>query len=178
VKIEKISDTCVSCLDIDNREVWLEGSAQTYRYADDSMVLLLQKAMTRKAVFVIKNQLISWIALQEKTRERASKEEKELGILLPKIVDETLERAFKEDAAKIICAHIENNCNLKLEEIAEKPEVFSAGLEMLLGSGAPVIEKLILKNLYRKLRLKFEEKKSYEFSDYVKELRNKFACMR
>jgi len=174
VKLEKISDTYVSSLDTDKREVWLEGSACAYRYADDSMVLLLQKAMTRKAVFVIKNQVISWIELQEEMRGRASEEEKKLGGLLPNMVDETLEQIFKEDAAKIICDYIKNKCHLKLEEIAEKPEVFSAGLEMLLGSGAPVIEKMILKNLYCKLRLKFEEKKSYEFSDYVKELRKRF----
>jgi len=36
-----------------------------------------------------------------------------------------------------------------------------------------VIENLILKNLYSKLGLKFEEKEGYEFSDYIKELRKK-----
>jgi len=176
MNIEKVSNTYVRRIDTDKREVWLHGSTRAYSYADDSIVLLLQKAMTRKAVFVIKNQLISWISLQEKTHERESKEKKELGILLPRIADETLESVFKEDAAKIICAHIDHNCHLKLEEIAAKPEVFSSGLRRLLGSGARVIEILILKNLYRTVGLKFVEKKGYEFSDYIKELRKRCGC--
>jgi len=91
--------------------------------------------------------------------------------LLLSVVDETMKQVFREEGAKAIYNYLENNSHLKREEIAEKPEVFSAGLERLLGSGAPVIENLILKNLYRRLGLKFEEKKGYEFSDYIKELR-------
>ena len=78
---------------------------------------------------------------------------------------------FKEDGAKIIYEFLENHSRLKLEEVADKPEVFSAGLERLMGSGAKVIEILVLKKLYRKLGLKFEEKKGYGFPDYIKELR-------
>jgi len=94
--------------------------------------------------------------------------------LLPSVVDETLRQVFKEAGTKVIYSYIENKRHLKREEIAEKPEVFSAGLESLLVSAARVIEKLILKKLYRKLGLKFEKKKGYEFSDYIKELRAKY----
>ena len=97
------------------------------------------------------------------------------GLLL-EAVDETMKRVFREAGAKVIYGYLENNSHLKREEIAEKPGVFSAGLEMLLGSGAPVVKKLILKNLYSKLELKFREKKGYEFSDYVKELEEKYEC--
>ncbi len=38
-----------------------------------------------------------------------------------------------------------------------------------------MIEILILKNLYHKLELKFENKKGYEFSDYINELKKKFG---
>lgn len=93
-----------------------------------------------------------------------------LDDLLLKVVEETMKHVFKEKGAEVIYVFIENNSHLKLGEIAEKPEVFSAGLERLLGSGATVIEKLILKNLFSKLGLKFEEKKGYQFSDYIKEL--------
>lgn len=91
--------------------------------------------------------------------------------LLVNVVDETLRQVFREEGTKVIYVFIKNNCHLKREEIAEKPKVFSAGLERLMGSAAPVIEKLILKNLYRRLGLRFEEMKGYEFLDYVKELR-------
>lgn len=99
-----------------------------------------------------------------------------LDDLLLNAVDEILKQVFQRAGAKVIYNSIENKRHLKREEIGEKPEGFSAGLERLLGSAAPVIEKMILKNLHSKLDLKFEEKNGYEFSDYIKELREKFGC--
>ena len=95
-----------------------------------------------------------------------------LDDLLLKVVDETMKQVFKDAGAKVIYSYLGNNSHLKREEIAENPEVFSTGMKKLLGSGAPVIEKLILKNLCHKLGLKFEEKEGYAFSDYIKEFRN------
>jgi len=46
-------------------------------------------------------------------------------------VDETLKQIFKEDGAKVIYEFLENHSCLKLEEISDKPEVFSASLERL-----------------------------------------------
>jgi len=71
VKVEKIPNTYVSSIDTEKREVCLEGSEVVYRYADDSMVLILQKAMTRKATFIVKDRVISWIQLKGRgTRAR------------------------------------------------------------------------------------------------------------
>jgi len=89
------------------------------------------------------------------------------------VVDETVKQVFKEAGAEVIYNFIENKYHLKREEIAERPEVFSAGLKRLLGSAAPVIEKAILENLYSKFQLEYVEKDGYEFSDYVKELRER-----
>jgi len=100
----------------------------------------------------------------------------EVDNLLLGVVDETMRQVFKEEGAKVIYEYLENNSHLKREEIVEKPEVFSVGLERLLGSGAPVIEKLILKNLYSKLELEFREKEGYKFSDYIRELRERCVC--
>ena len=86
-------------------------------------------------------------------------------------VDDTLKQIFKEDGAKVIYEFLENHTCLRLEEVADKPEVFSDSLERLMVSAARVIEKLILKNLYSRTGLKFEEKPGYEFSDYIRELR-------
>ena len=94
-----------------------------------------------------------------------------LDDLLLSVVDETMRQVFREVGVKVIYDFLENHSHLKREEIAEKPEVFSAGLERLMVSAAQMIENLILKNLYCKLGLEFEEKRSYEFSDYIKELR-------
>ena len=65
MKVEKVSNTYVSSIDTEKREVCLEDSEAVYRYADASMVLLLQKAMTRKATFIIKDGVISWVELME-----------------------------------------------------------------------------------------------------------------
>lgn len=105
------------------------------------------------------------------TVTKISKRTGSLDDLLLSVVDETMKQVFREAGAKVIYDFLENHSYLKREEIADKPEVFSAGLERLLSSGAPVTEKLILKNLYRRLGLKFEEKEGYAFSDYIKELR-------
>ena len=63
------------------------------------------------------------------------------------------------------------NSNLKLKDIENKPEIFSASLEMLIVSAARAIEQIILKNLYSGLGLEFEEKQGYEFADYILELK-------
>ncbi len=93
-----------------------------------------------------------------------------LDDLLLKAVDETLNQVFREEGTKAIYDYLENNSHMKREEIAEKPEAFSAGLERLMVSAAQMIENLILKKLYSKLGLRFREKEGYEFSDYIKEL--------
>jgi len=94
-----------------------------------------------------------------------------LDDLLLTAIDETVKQIFKEAGAKVIYNYLENKYHLRIKEIASKPEDFSAGLEKLLSSAAPVIEKLILKNLYSKLHLTCEEKEGFEFSDYLEELR-------
>jgi len=71
LKIEKISDTCVSSIDMDKREVCLEGYEETFHYEKDSLNLLLQKAMTRKATFITKDRVIDWVELKKNTPTNA-----------------------------------------------------------------------------------------------------------
>jgi len=104
-----------------------------------------------------------------KRKANVSRRKEVPGHLLLSAIDEELKRVFKEEGASVIYDFIENKCELKREKIVEKPEVFSAGLERLLGSAGPVIEKAILVKLYSRLGLEFPEK----FSDHVKMLREK-----
>ena len=67
----------------------------------------------------------------------------DLDDLLVSAVDETLKQVFREAGAKVVYNYLKNNSDLKLEEIAEKPQVFLASLRRLLGSGALVIEKMM-----------------------------------
>jgi len=99
-----------------------------------------------------------------------------LDDLLLKAVDETLKRVFREEGTEAVYNFIENKCHLRRGKFAEKTEDLSAGLERLLGSAAPVIEKMILENLYSQCQLEYAEKDGYEFSDYIKELREKAGC--
>ena len=112
-----------------------------------------------------------WKSTKVSNRLNVVEKRKDLNSYFAEAVDETLKQIFKEDGAKVIYEFLENHACLKLEEAADKPDVFSATLEKLMVSAAHVIEKLILKKLYRRLELKFEEKKGYEFLDYIKELR-------
>ena len=98
-------------------------------------------------------------------------ETKDWNSIFAEAVDDTLKQIFKEDGARVIYKFLESHTRLKLEEAADNPQVFSDSLEKLMVSAAHVIEKVILKNLYSKIGLKFKEKQGYEFSDYIKELR-------
>ena len=107
------------------------------------------------------------------TLERAQKRGPR-GDLLVQAIDETLNQIFREEGASAIYGFLENESQLKRENISSKTEAFSTGLRKLLGSGAPVIEKLILKNLCHQLELKFAQKKGHSFSDYARELTERF----
>jgi hypothetical protein len=109
------------------------------------------------------------------TLECAQKMES-LEDLLLQVTDKTLNQIFREEGASIIYDFLENESRLKREDISSKTEAFSAGLRKLLGSGAPVIEKLLLKNLCHQLGLKFVQKKGHGFSDYVKALTERSMC--
>jgi hypothetical protein len=111
-----------------------------------------------------------------KRRGKREKGVRSLDDLLFDAVDETLRYIFRDEGANFILDYLENKCRLNRRRIAEKLEDFSAGLDRLLSSARPVVEKLILKNLYSKLELRFEEKEGYRLSDYLKELREKFGC--
>jgi hypothetical protein len=105
--------------------------------------------------------------------DKLGKSTERLDVLLLDVVDETLKHVFKEPGATVIYDYLRDQCHLKREEIAEKPEIFSAGLNRLLKSGAVLIEKMILINLSSRLQLKYEEKEGYEFSDYLRELKDR-----
>ena len=113
----------------------------------------------------------SSVLSSRRCKHKLGKETRRLNCLLLNAVEETLEHIFKEASAKVVYDYIENKCHLKREEIVEKPEDFSAGLKRLMVSAASVIEKMILEKLYSKLELKFVEKEGYEFSDYIRELK-------
>ena len=59
---------------------------------------------------------------------------------------------------QVIIFHLETSFHIKKEQIPENLTEFTKALEGIFGPGASYLEKLILKHLYGKLSLKFEEK--------------------
>lgn len=104
---------------------------------------------------------------------RAIRNRKKLDDVLLEVIDNTLKQVFKEPGARVIYAYLQKNPYLKLEEIAQKPELFSDGLKQLLGSGASVVEGLILRNLHSELDWEYEDKEGYGFSCYIRDLKEK-----
>lgn len=93
---------------------------------------------------------------------------KDFDNLFIEAVDEGLD-VLGESGRQMIFFHLEKSYSIKRHEIPQKPEAFAAGLENIFGAGASVLEKLIVKSLYSKLGLKYEDKEDRPFADYVNE---------
>lgn len=65
-----------------------------------------------------------------------------------RIIDKVLRKIFGDEATLLIYKYLENSYSVRQDEIVEKIDVFAEGLEELLSSGAYVIEKNILEDLY------------------------------
>jgi hypothetical protein len=100
------------------------------------------------------------------------KNKEKLNKVIVDTVDEELKKIFGETAALVIYGYLDNNLSLKREKIPEKIELFSQGLDEFFGSGAYMLEKTILTNLYSNFGFSYKEKKDYTFVDYVTELKN------
>ncbi|MEM2972091.1 MAG: hypothetical protein QW270_06705, partial [Candidatus Bathyarchaeia archaeon] len=81
--------------------------------------------------------------MQIATNQTTKKENK-----ISKIIDKVLKQVFGEEAALMIYRYLEATYSLKQDEIAEKIDVFAKGLEEFLRSGAYVVEKKILEDIY------------------------------
>ena len=90
-------------------------------------------------------------------------------------IDRVLRQIFGRKATLLIYKHLEKSYSLKRDEIAEKIDVFAKGLEEILRSGAYVIEKKILEDIYSSYglthRLEFERRNRYDFVSQMKTLR-------
>ena len=83
-----------------------------------------------------------------------------------------------ETPRKAIYYHLDENFQLERENIPEEIEKFARALNAVFGSGAELIEKFIVKELYRGLKLNFEEKINLEFADYVRQAEQSASDMK
>lgn len=77
--------------------------------------------------------------------------------------------ALGETPREVIYFYLKTNFQLKREDIPKEIEKFDQALNGIFGPGAEIIEKFIIKGLYRRLNMNFKENEGFEFVDYVKQ---------
>lgn len=90
-----------------------------------------------------------------------------------KIVDRVLKQVFGSEATRLIYRYLESRHSLKRDEITEKIDVFAKGLEEFLSSGACVVERKILEDIYSSYGLlrRLEMERIHEEHDFVGQIR-------
>ncbi|MEM2588528.1 MAG: hypothetical protein QXQ64_07005 [Candidatus Bathyarchaeia archaeon] len=91
-----------------------------------------------------------------------------------KIIDRVLKQIFGSEATKLIYRYLENHYGVKRSEIADKIDIFAKGLEEFLRTGAYVIERKILEDIYSNYgllrRLELERSQNDDFANQIKML--------
>jgi hypothetical protein len=98
--------------------------------------------------------------------------------LTPKDFQKTFLEALEEGLSSLgespkqaILFHLENSFKIKREEIPRNLTEFKKALEKIFGPGTPYLEKLILKKLYDKLNLEWENLET-ENPDFLNSVEN------
>ncbi|MCJ7632420.1 PAS domain S-box protein, partial [Candidatus Bathyarchaeota archaeon] len=89
--------------------------------------------------------------------------------LLMEASEEVFLQVFGKKVAPILLNRVKT-IDVREDKSLNGSKAFKNVLLTILGSGAFHIEKLILKNLYSRLGLRWEQKTGFEFTDYVEEL--------
>jgi hypothetical protein len=91
-----------------------------------------------------------------------------------KVIDRVLTQVFGAEATHLIYKHLENKYALKHDDVAERIDIFAKGLEEFLSSGAYVVERKILDDIYSSYGLlrRLELEKTQVNSDFVGQIRS------
>ena len=81
--------------------------------------------------------------------------------------------ALGETVRQAIYSYIEMKYQVKRQEVPEKLDVFRKASGGLFGAGAKVVEKLIVRKLYSKLGLSFEEHENWTLVEYVDDVKKR-----
>ena len=66
---------------------------------------------------------------------------------------------------------VEKRFGINREEIPYRIDDFHKALESMFGPPCKILERIIAKELYSKLGLRFKERKSWTLSDYLEEIK-------
>ena len=104
-----------------------------------------------------------------------TKKSKIFNKLLLRAIDESL-NSLGKSARQSIYFHIKNKFSINRKEIPGNLQEFQEGLETIFGTGARLIEILIMKNLHSKIGCPLVMKKSehLEFIGYVNESKQNY----
>jgi len=75
--------------------------------------------------------------------------------ILLESIDEGL-LSLSKSVRHLIFYYLEKDFSLKKEDLPRKLEVFSSGLERILGAGGAVVERFVAEKLYSKLGLEYD----------------------
>lgn len=79
---------------------------------------------------------------------------------------------------KAIFFYLETSFKIRKDKIPANLTEFAKALEKIFGPGASYLEKLIAKRLYEKLELEFEEVESWNFLEYVNNVKKRLPQKR
>jgi hypothetical protein len=93
---------------------------------------------------------------------------------ISKVIDRVLTQVFGTEATNLIYKHLEHKYSLRHDEVAERIDVFAKGLEEFLSSGAYVVERKILDDIYSSYGLlrRLELEKCEEDADFVGQIKS------
>jgi hypothetical protein len=93
---------------------------------------------------------------------------------LSNVIDRVLTQVFGQEATNLIYSHLEHNHSLRRDQVADRIDVFAKGLEEFLSSGAYVVERKILEDIYSSYGLlrRLELERVQPDSDFVDQIRS------
>jgi hypothetical protein len=93
--------------------------------------------------------------------------------ILIEAIDEGL-LILSESGREVVYFHLHKFYGLKKEDIPKNLVTFLNCIRKIFGSGAFIIEKSIIRTLYKKIGLEFSEKEEYDFIKCLNALKEHF----
>jgi len=100
---------------------------------------------------------------------------------LRKILLEAVEEGLSslgDSPKQAIFFHLEASFKISKDKIPANLTEFAKALEKIFGPGASYLERLIVKSLYEKLGLEFEDMESWNFLEYVDNVKKRLPLRR
>lgn len=106
------------------------------------------------------------------TGDGKERREERINEVIIDVAEDVMRNIFGKRGLESIIRFMNERYGLDLNEMPDKPHMFSEALREIIGVGSVIIEDLIVENLYIKLGLEFRWRKGYKFPDYINEVKN------